>query len=207
MRFISEKFKIDSRGFSLIEVLIAISIFGLLIVSIMAIYLTSWRYNSIVWEQLSTQNEGRKVTQDFVNEVRTASASSIGAYPIQSVSTSSIIFYTNLDADTLRERVRYFLSGTTFKKGVIKPTGNPLTYNTANEVITDIAHDIANGTTSIFYYYDGSYSGSQSPLASPVDVTKIRVIRIVLKLDENPRLTPAPFYVESKGMLRNLKDN
>ena len=204
---IFKKLIIDNRGLTLIEVSVAIGIFIFLAAAVVSLFLTSSRYNSIVWEQLKTQNEGRKVTQDFVNELRTASASSIGAYPVQSAASTSITFYSNIDTDTLRERLRYFMSGRVLKRGVIKPTGNPLTYNSANEVIADVAHDVANTSTAIFYYYDSNYSGAEAPLASPVDVTKIRVVKITLQLDEDPYLTPVPFYIESKGFLRNLKDN
>ena len=200
------KIKNDNRGLELIEVIVSIGIFALIVGAVVAVYLTGSRYNGVVWEQLSTQNEGRKTTQDFVNEIRTASQSSIGAYPIQAASSTGIIFYTNVDKDTLVERVRYYVSGVTLNRGVIKPTGNPLSYNQINEVTSSVAHDIAN-TSSIFYYYDKNFSGSEAALSNPIDVTKIRVVKMTLKLDENPRLTPAPFYIESKGMLRNLKDN
>lgn len=199
-------FSRDKRGFTLLEIIVAVGIFSFIVGGIVALYLTSYRYNSIVWEQLKTQNEGRKATQDFVNELRTASQSSVGAYPVQAASSTGIIFYSNVDADTLRERLRYFMSGRTLQRGVIKPTGNPLTYNSANEVITDIAHDVANSTT-VFAYYDSNYSGSEAALSVPVDVTKIRVVKMTLQLDEDPYLTPTPFYIESKGTLRNLKDN
>lgn len=198
----------NKNGFTLIETLVAVAIFGMIITAVIGIFLNSWRYNAVLWEQLSTQTEGRNVTQGFANEIRTASQSSIGAYPLQTANTSTIIFYSNLDADSLVERVRYFMSGKTLTKGVIKPSGNPLTYNTADEVLTDVVHDVANtGTSPIFLYYDENYSGSGSPLPSPVDTTEVRVIKMSLKLDENPRLTPAPLYVESEAMLRNLKSN
>ncbi|HSR89372.1 MAG TPA: type II secretion system protein [Candidatus Udaeobacter sp.] len=201
------EFKINNRGLTLVEVLVAIGIFSFLILGVSALYLTSTRYNGIVWEQLKTQNEGRKVTQDFVNELRTASLSSIGGYPIESASTSSIVFYSNIDSDTLRERLRYFFSNRTLKKGVIKPTGTPLTYPSGNEVITVVAHDVANTSTNIFYYYDSAYSGAQASLPMPIDITKVRMVKITLQLDEDPHLTPVPFFIESKALLRNLKDN
>lgn len=202
-----QNFKIDNRGMTLVEVLVALSIFIFLSSAVVSLYLTSSRYNSIIWEQLKTQNEGRKVTQDFVNELRTASQSSIGAYPILAASGTAITFYSNIDTDTLRERIRYFMSGKTLRKGIIKPTGNPLTYNSANEVITDVARDVANTSTQIFYYYDSNYSGAEAALTSPIDIIRIRVVKITLQLDQNPNLTPTPFFIESKGLLRNLKDN
>ncbi len=197
----------NNRGFTLVEVLVALGIFIFLAGATVTLFLTSWRYNAIVWEQLKTQNEGRKATQDFVNELRTASASSIGAYPIEAAASTTITFYSNIDSDTLRERIRYFFSSRTLKRGVIKPTGNPLTYASSSEVVTDVAHDVANTSTNIFYYYDSNYSGAEAALASPVDITKIRVVKITLQLDEDPHLTPAPFFIESKASLRNLKDN
>ena len=197
----------DNRGVSLLEIIIAVGLFALLVGAIVEIFLFSWRGNAIIWEQLSTQNEGRKVVQDFSKELREATASSIGSYTIESASAQQIIFFSNIDDDSLKERIRYFLSGTTLKKGVTKPTSTPLAYTTSTEVITDIVHDVANGTTSIFYYYDSNFSGSQNALTEPINIAQIRMVKISLKLEENPNLSPVPFYIESKIMVRNLKDN
>jgi type II secretory pathway pseudopilin PulG len=198
--------QLDRRGITLVEVLVSIGIFSFLIIGITALLLTSWKYNQIVWEQLKTQNEGRKVIRDFVNDLRVASLSSIGAYPIESASSTEIVFYSNIDSDTLKERVRYFLSGRTLRKGVIKPTGSTLSYNSANETFVDIAHDLVTSTV-LLSYYDSNFSGSQTKLTSPIDVTKIRVVAISLTLEEDPNASPVPFFIESKVMLRNLKDN
>ena len=80
--------QLDRRGITLVEVLVSIGIFSFLIIGITALLLTSWKYNQIVWEQLKTQNEGRKVIRDFVNDLRVASLSSIGAYPVESACVS-----------------------------------------------------------------------------------------------------------------------
>jgi hypothetical protein len=101
------------------------------------------------------------------------------------------------------------LASTTLKKGITKPSGNPLAYRTSTESITDIVHDIAAGTTSIFYYYGDDYDGvnNSSTLAYPIDVTMVRVVGIRLYMEEDPHLSPAPFIVESKVEIRNLKIN
>ncbi len=198
--------KTDTRGITLIEILVAISIFVFLAGAVVSLFLTSWKYNKIVWEQLETQNQGRKVAQDFTNELRVVSASSIGAYPVEAASSTEIIFYTNLDTDTLVERVRYFFSGRILKKGVIKPAGNPLVYNSVNEIITEIAHDVVT-STSKFSYYGAGYTGAEAPLASPINVVSIRMVGISLTLEEDPNASPVPFSIESKVSLRNLKDN
>jgi len=201
---------LNKKGFTLIEVLAAIGVMLLIIVGISAVLIYSFRSRNVVWEQLSTQNEGRKIVQDFVNELRTATYSSIGAYPIEAISTSSIIFYSNIDADTLRERVRYYLSGKILKKGVIKPTGNPMVYSSGNEIITEVAHDVSNTSSlPIFTYYGDAYNGvtNTSTLSAPINTTLIRSVGITLRLEENPNLSPAPLLVQSKVDIRNLKTN
>ncbi len=198
----------DERGLTLLEVLVALGIFVLMIGAIISVMLVSFRSKDIIFEQLITQSEGRRAVQDFVNELRSASASSLGAYTLEQAGTDQVVFYSNIDKDSWRERVRYFLDGRIFKKGVTDPSGNPLSYNTSTEVVTDIVHDIANGTTSVFTYYDQNYAGASStPLAQPVSVTAVRVVGIKLIMDEDPNLSPVPFNVEAKVGIRNLKNN
>ncbi len=191
----------------MLEIIVAVGIFALIAGAIVQVFLVSWRNNAIVWEQLATQNEGRKVIQDFSKELREASDSSIGSYAIESASGTQIVFFSNIDSDAYKERIRYFVSSTILKKGIIKPSGSPLAYSSSTETVTDVAHDMANGTSSVFFYYDKNFTGSQTPLSSPIDVASIRVVRIILKLEEDPNLSPTPFYIESKVMIRNLKDN
>jgi len=190
------------------EVLVAMGIFSLISTAIVGLFVYSIKSNKIVWEQLSTQNEGRKITQDFVNELRSATYSSIGAYPLETAQDSQIIFYSNVDADILRERVRYFLEGNTLKKGIIKPTGNPLIYVTSTESISEMVHDVYNTTTPIFYYYDQNYGYTNSlPLSQPVSITAVRMVGFVLELEEDPSSSPVPFHIETKAVIRNLKSN
>lgn len=191
----------------MLEMLVAMGIFLLLITGIVNLLLWGMHGRDVVWEQLSTQNEGRKIIQDFTNELRRASVSSIGAYPLEVANTSTIVFYSNIDADTWRERVRYFLSGKLLKKGIIKPTGNPMVYSGTNEVITTVVNDVAN-TSSLFYYYDQNYSSaSGTPMTTPINITAVRMVGIKLMLEEKPNVSPAPFVIESKVEIRNLKSN
>jgi prepilin-type N-terminal cleavage/methylation domain-containing protein len=199
--------KNTQRGFTLLEVLVAISIFVMIVVGITSMMIYAFHNNKVIWEQLSTQNEGRKVSQDLVNELRTASASSIGAYTLEKAEIQQLVFYSNIDTDSWRERVRYFKDGTNLKKGITKPTGNPLTYNPANENITTIAHDVANGVNPLFYYYNQVYTGVEVPLVQPVAVTAVRMIKFSIDLDINPNTSPVPLHIETMVAVRNLKSN
>lgn len=196
------------KGYSLLEMTVTIGIFLLIVGGLSAIFVFAFKSRSVIIEQLKTQTEGRRIVQDFVNELRSANQSSIGAYPIEKAESSQIIFYSNIDADSYRERIRYFLEGTNFKKGVTKPSGNPMVYNTSTESVAIIAHDIANPTsTPIFTYFDQSYTGSQNPLVSPVNLSSIKMVGVQLVMEEDPRLSPVPFVIQAKTEVRNLKNN
>lgn len=200
-------FEFNKKGFTILEAIVAVAIFVLLAIAIISLYLFSDYSKNVVWEQLSTQNEGRKTAQDFVNELRTAKISGVGAYPLESATSQQIIFYSDIDADGSAERIRYFKDGTDFKKGVIEPSGSPILYNPAGETINVIAHDVANGNDPVFYYYDENFSGDEESLVQPVNVTRVRVVKISLVLEENPNMSPVPFRIEAKTMVRNLKGN
>jgi len=192
----------------MIEVLVAIGLFLLLITGVVELMIWGNHGKDVVFEQLSTQNEGRKVVQDFVNDLRRANASSIGAYPLETANSQEIVFYSNVDTDNWRERIHYFLDGTTLKRSVIKPSGNPLTYDTSTESALDVVHDVANGSDPIFYYYDQNYQGSDtSSMSYPIDTAAVRMVGIKLLLEEKPNVAPAPFSIEAKTDIRNLKSN
>jgi len=200
--------KYNYQGFTILEALVAMAGMLLLVEGAVSLFLFSNHSRDVIWEQLSTQNEGRKIVHDFTNEIRKTNYSSLGAYPIESAATSSIIFYTNLDTDNYREKVRYFLAGATLKKGVIKPSGNPLVYSQATETVVDIVHDVANGENPVFTYYNEGFSfATGTPMVLPIDATQIRLIKINLMLEEDPNNTPVPFSIESKVEIRNLKTN
>lgn len=197
-----------SKGFTLIEVIVTMSLFLLVMGGITAVFIFGLRSRAIVMEQLLTQTEGRRVVQDFINELRSAKQSSVGAYAIEKAEGNEIVFFSNIDTDSYRERVRYFKVGKDFKKGIIKPSGNPLAYNIGTESVIIIAHDVINPTTTpIFQYFDQSYTGTQDPLAMPVNILQIRVVSVNLVMEENPNLSPAPFVAQAKAEIRNLKSN
>lgn len=197
-----------NKGFTLIEVLVAMGITTLLVAPIAWILINGFRNNAIVWEQLKTQTEGRRVLQQVVDVVRKAEQSSLGAYQIEKAESYDLIVFANVDADSLREKVRFWIDNKTLKKTVIKPTGNPLAYSGAG-ITTELAHDVLNQTSStpLFYYYNQNYAGTGSALSLPVSIPDIRVIRVSLGLEKSPTASPAPLWVESVVSVRSLKSN
>lgn len=196
------------NGFTLIEVMVALAIFAVVSLAIGTLLIQSIRSNTIIWGALQSQNDARRVLESVVNDVRKAEPSSIGSYPIASASSTEFTFFANRDTDSGKERIRYFLNGTTMQKGIIEPGGTPLGYGGA-EVVTTIATNVLNATEGIplFTYYDGSFPVTSTPLIAPIDETDIRAVRIQIVLQKGTQASVAPLYAESVVSIRNLKSN
>ena len=193
-------------GFTLIEVLVGVFVLGLLVVSIGVFQKNIFFLENLSKSSLEIQQEGRKAIKEMTKEIRSISTSSTGTYPIDTASQNSFTFYSDIDDDGLKERVRYFLEGTTLKKGELKPTGNPVTYDDNNETVVDFVRNIAN-TNPIFSYYDSSYDGSGAPIAYPIDIASIRLVKVELVIDGNGSSAPVPVTFTFQVTMRNLKDN
>lgn len=193
------------KGFSLVEVLFGVSIFVLIMGALILFSRNIWDYNSFVSLGLANADAGRQVLKTMVSEIRTASDANTGAYTIGVAGNTAFTFYSDIDNDGLKEKVRYFLTGTTLQKGVIKPTGSPLIYNSLNEKISTLASNVIN--TSIFEYYDKNYDGTTAPLSSPVNLPAVRLIKIIMTIEKDPNRLPAPKTFSTQVSIRNLKDN
>ncbi|MEK7608211.1 MAG: hypothetical protein AAB495_01395 [Patescibacteria group bacterium] len=195
-------------GFSIFEVVIVLSIFALVLFAV-----SSFRGNLNILENLVNQKlqSRQDLDQEFqimITELRSAGPSSLGAYPIETASTSSITFFSDVDKDGVFERVRYYLSSTTIQKGVIEPAGNPLVYATSTEATTTIISNVIISTsTPFFQYYGANYTGSQPVLPLPIDTTQVRIVKISLSVDVNPKLAPVPIYFSNTINIRNLRSN
>lgn len=197
----------SKQGFTIIEILVSIFILTLIGLAVSSFAKDIFSLNRITSDSLTAQDETRRALKTMSAEIRTASPSSLGAYALAQSATSSFIFYSNIDEDSLKERVRYFLDGTTLKKGIIKPSGVPLTYNPVNEVISELTHNVANATTSIFSYYDKNYDGTTQPLVEPIDIATVRLVKITIMIDKDPQMPPGPMTLTTQISMRNLKDN
>ena len=199
------------RGVSLLELIFVIGIFSFLTLAAGSFFIRTFQFDRIIGDQLFGQKEGRRIISEIVNVVRTAETSSVGGYPIGVASTSTLTIYANIDSDTLRERVRYWLEGTNLKKGVLKPTGSPLAYS-GQETVTILAQNVRNNSINlpVFQYYDESYTGSgtSTALTIPVSLTSIRMVRVTVEINkQGGAFTSAPLRVESLTHIRNTKTN
>lgn len=194
-----DKYLKNSLGFSMVEVIVVVFIMALVGTAVYTFQNDIFLLNRIVSSNITSQEEARNGFKMMTSEIRSASPSSLGAYPIFEANSNSFIFYSDIDNDGLKERIRYFLEGDIFKKGTIKPLGSPLVYNLGNEIIKEVIHNVSNDSTAIFDYYDANYEGISAPLSQPVNIIAVRLIKITIIADGNTFTTQVS--------MRNLKDN
>jgi len=196
-------------GYTLLEIIFAISIFTLAITMVTTYVISGYKVNRFAEEQNEAMEHARKGIETMVEEVREAAPAENGDFPIAQADDQSFIFYSDIDVDQETEKVRYSLDGTDLKKGVTQPSGFPATYLSENEVTTVLSMYVRNDTDPIFYYYDSSWAGidTNDHLTTPVSPNNVGVIRLNLEININPIIAPQPFILESFVQVRNLKEN
>lgn len=192
------------NGFTLIEIIVVIGIISVIGTIVYQFVIQGNNIFIQTRDQALAQDTLRKVMDSLAKELREAQSADNGAYLIEQAGEQSIIFYSDIDNDGKRERLRYFQNGLNFQKGIIEPIGTQ--YPQGNEVITTIVSDIRN-TGPIFTYYTENYTGTELPLPQPVDIAQIRLVHLQFIVDIDPLKPPDPITIETSVMIRNLKTN
>jgi prepilin-type N-terminal cleavage/methylation domain-containing protein len=192
------RFLVKNRGFTLVELLIAISIF--IAVSLIGADYVINSFKTI--NQDFQQSEGiktlRRSMEIMINEIRGANSSERGDYALAKINPSEIIFYNDVSGDDKRESVRYYLSDNDLIREIIFADAQN-EYN-ALPVISVLAHNISS--EDIFTYYD--QNGQLTSLINNVSLVKINLS--LLTVDSRSGLNRT-LSLESSVSLRNLKIN
>ncbi len=190
------------RGFTLIEMMVTISVTAIVMVALTSVIEYFYRTNAYVFEQTSAVENARTGVLDAMQYLREASYGADGSYPIMGAATSSVEFYVDMHGDGIVERMHLYRTGTTLYKGITTPVGNPLSYAGQPEVTSTIATYVRNNTsTPIFRYYD---SGGNE-LLPPVNVAKIASVNTTITVNLNPYRAPEDFTLSVGATLRNLR--
>jgi prepilin-type N-terminal cleavage/methylation domain-containing protein len=200
----------SERGMTLVEIMVALAIVATVSIAITSFEKNIFGFKTAISDSLITAQDARTIIRTIVTELRSATPSNNGSYPITNAGTSTITFFSDYDGDGVVDQIRYFASSTKLYRGVITPTGSPLTYGTSSEKISVLAANLRNtATTSVFSYFDGSYNGTSSTteLAQPVSVTSVRLVKVTLMLDVDQNNAPISRTYTTEVTLRNLKDN
>lgn len=192
-------------GFSLIETVIAIGVLVFVLGAIVSSVYVFYRSNAHALGQAYAINSARKGVEYMVRDIREAAFSDEGAYPIVTIAENEFLFYSDIDDDIFIEKVRYFIDGTTLKKGVIDSSGDPLTYDDGDEVITQVSDNVRNSEESVAVF--SYYNASGTPVVSSADATSIVFVTMRLVVDVDPQNPPESFMLQSSATLRNVRVN
>jgi len=193
-------------GFTLIETLVVVGILGAITVLLVNFQTDVFRDYSIANAGITSDGEMRSAMRNFVRDLRAAAPAQTGAYALETAGATTLTFYSDVDGDMLRDRVRYFLSGTTLMRGVTPPTGSPSVYLDSNERQVSAVHNVSLGAASLFSYYDGGYTGTTSPLVQPVDIAQVRYVRMTVIVDADTTRPPTAVTLSGGVLIRSLKN-
>lgn len=192
------------RGFTLMEMIVVIAVLGVVSGALLSTIRDFYRQNAYVFEAATAVDSARRGIATALHNLREASYADDGNYPIAAAATSSVTFYSDVDADGGIERVRIYVIGETLYRTVTNAAGNPPTYTGQTPATTTIATYVRNGSsTPVFKYYDSE--GLQLATTTP-DISEIASVATTLMVDLNPNRAPNVLTLTGSATLRNLKD-
>ncbi len=191
-----------TRGITFIEMLVTIAVSGLIMVAIVDSVLFFYRANTSTLEQGYQVEEARRGTERFVKDVREATYADNGAYPLSTMASSSITFYSDTDVDGAIEKITYTLLGTRLYRNVTDPAGSPPAY-TGGGVTTTVSRYVRNFDegTSLFRYYNAS----STEVTDTQYINTIISVTIHLVVDIVEKHTPGKFTLTESATMRNLR--
>lgn len=191
-----------TRGMTFIEMLVWISVFLAAMWAIVGSILSFYRANTYTLEQAQAVSEARRSVEKVTAAIREANYSNEGAYPVISIGPDSFAFYTDTDTDPVVEKVRYFVEGTEFKRGLVDPAGDPPNY-TVPETVDTVAYFVRNLSQSVttFHYFD--LAGAE--ITDMNDVSDMRFVRIDTVINISPDKLPNELLLRASATLRNLR--
>jgi len=191
------------NGFTLVEALITIFIFGLGAIMVSLIIMNYYKIYNHTFRQTTATIEASKAIKTMLREIREAATAQNGAYVIATTTDYEFSFYSDVDRDNDVELVRYYIDGTRFLRSTIEPTSSPPVYLSANEKTSVISIYVRNGP-SVFKYYD--HDGSEL-LTTPIRRKDTEMMQLRIVINVNPSDITLDYELITNVQLRNLKSN
>jgi len=193
-------------GMTLVEVIVAISIYTVLMLAIINSTTALYKQNAYAIEQTEEVNNARRGMNQWNRDVKEMTTAEDGTYPVAIIEPHRLGYYSDTDRDAEVEYVEYLLDNTTLTKHTYQAVGSPATYDLSSpdktETLSLFVQNIGQGT-STFLYYDNA--GTQLSETSPL--IDVRYIQAQLIVNIDPQRNPGEFLLRSSLAPRNLKDN
>jgi len=201
--------KRTQSGFTLLELIMAVFMFAIIAALIAAFSIYYFGNYSFSFEENQSISQAQTAMTQMVREIREARIGDDGAWPIVTPQDTVFEFYCDVTNDGRSDKVRYFLDGTTLKRGVIQPTTVPVSYPPQNEVISVVTSYVDITSGAIFSYYNGDYPVDKinNPLGVSDRLLNTRYVGIHLVINIQTGNGAEPFELKNGVQIRSLKDN
>lgn len=194
------------------ETMVAIAIMLIAMEGFTLLLVKSWDNNKFILEEGLASAAASHATNKIITQLRSARQADNGDFAVESGDTFDLKVYVDIDDDGVTERVHYFLdqAADQLKVGVANPLSTvPITYPASDDTVSVLTSYVVNDNSQpVFYYYNKNYPGDQvnNPLATPINVGDVRLIRVRLFVNIDPVHAPNNINIESFADLRNLKN-
>jgi prepilin-type N-terminal cleavage/methylation domain-containing protein len=198
-----------SFGFTLVEVMVAMFVFSVITGGVAVFSAYYFKNYSFSFEENQSVSIAQTGITTMIREIREARSGDDGSWPIVDAQDNTFTFYSDVTNDGRSDRVRYFLDGTTLKRGVIQPTMVPVDYPTTSETITTIATSVDTSAGPLFRYNDGNWPSDQihNPLTQADRLLQTRYVAVYLRINISPNFASLPFEITSGVTIRSMKTN
>lgn len=203
-----------SIGFTLVETLVALAIFTLGMQATVLVFAKTIKNKAYTMEMGKASFIISRSMGDLIGYIRRARQSDDGAFPIISADENDFVLYSDYDKDGITEKLEIQLDYTTdiVKLTTCKPTSTvPKRYDClgGSVKIIELAKNIINTPSEpMFSYYNKDYplDTVNNPISGTVDVSQIRLVKILLKINIDPNRPQDNITQESFVEMRNLND-
>ncbi len=191
---------LNKKGFSLIEILLSISILTIIMVMGSDFIIKSFKSTRFVSEQEEAVSHARRAMGIMIKELRGANISQKGDYPLLRINDDDLIFYSDIDSDGIKEKIQYVAD--TDNNLLIKKVTEPDASGDYTNIgaSTTISKYLNNHEDDIFTYFDSN--NNQTTV-----INDVRMIHIKLKINVTPTIMPNDYVLEGNVVIRNLKSN
>lgn len=198
-----------SKGFTLVEVLVAMSIFTAVIIGVTSFTIQYLKNTTLSVEEIQQINIVQQAHTRILKELREARIGDDGSWPLVLCNDTDITFFSDTTGDGRSDKIRYFVDGTTLKREVIEPTTVPVSYPAGNETVTILSEYLDLSGGPIFTYYDGNWPQDtvNNPISGTDRLTRSRFIRVTIGINQTENFAAEPYIISSAVSIRSLKNN
>lgn len=200
------------KGMTIIELMVAISIFTFGIAGFSLLFMNTWKMNAFVFEEGQAASGASNALNNMVKSIRQVKQADNGDFGIKSADDFDLVIYIDEDNNGTTEKVHYFLDQNSqqLEKGVSEPSGSPAIYPSSDQTVKVLANYIVNTSSQpMFLYYNGLYPviTTGNPLPTPIVLPDVKLIQIHLWVNIKPLSAPDNINLQSFVELRNLNEN